>query len=214
MSTSAPVVVAISRELGCGGSYLGRLVAQRLGFRYLDREVLRQAAEHLGLTLGEVEDRAERLSRGWEQIVKFFGAGSPESPYVPPPIRVVFDEELFRVEAAILRRVAQEQSCVIVGKGAAHLLAGHPRLLRLFLHAPREFRVRRLLQLYAVLDRSEAAARIEESDENRQRFHRSLLDTDWTDARGYDLCINTGSVGFIEARELIVTLVEALRRAR
>jgi cytidylate kinase len=207
-----PFVVAISRQLGCGGSYVGRLVAQRLRYHYVDREVLEQAARQLGLSEGEVEDREERVSRGWEQVLKVFGMGGPESPYSPPPIRVVFDEELFRVEAAILRKMAGEQSCVIVGKGGAHVLRDHPRLLRLFLHAPIDFRVRRLMQVYGIADPAEARARIEESDENRERFHRSLMGTHWTDATGYDVCIDTGTVDFIAAREMIVTLVESLRR--
>jgi cytidylate kinase len=191
---------------------VGRLVAQRLRYHYVDREVLEQAARQLGLAEGEVEDREERVSRGWEQVVKVFAMGSPESPYAPPTIRVVFDEELFRVEAAILRKMAAEQSCVIVGKGGAHVLRGHPRLLRLFLHASVDFRVRRLMHVYHIADPAEARTRIEESDENRERFHRSLVGTPWRDATGYDLCIDTGTVDFIAAREMIVTLVESLRR--
>lgn len=210
--SARPVVLALSRQLGCGGSYLGRLVARRLGWRYLDREVLRRAALELGLPEGEVADREERLTPFWEQDVRWFCHGVPEGTYVPPPLPVVPDEALFRVEAQILRQVAAEGSCVVVGKGAAHVLRDCPGLLSVFLHAAPEFRAARVMRLYGIGDPAEARALVDDSDRRREHFHRALAGGEWTDARRYDLCLDTGRVGFIEAREILLGLVAKARR--
>jgi cytidylate kinase len=212
METGRPFVITISRQLGAGGFYVGRLVAHRLGYRYVDREILRQAALALGIAEEEVRDKEERLSRAWERILEFFALGGPESIYLPPPVPIVHDRDLFEVEAAILKKMAGERSCVIVGKGAAHILKGHPRLLRVFLHAPVEFRVARLMRVRGIPDPAEARRLVETCDENRRRFHRSMAGVDWNDARNYDLCINTGVVDLMQAREMIVSLADRERR--
>lgn len=213
METDRPFAIAISRQLGCGGSYIGRLAAQRLGYRYVDREVLRQAARLLGVMEEEVRDREERLTRAWEEILKILSLAGPESIYVPPPMPMIYDKDLYEAESAILKKIAGERSCVIVGKGGAYILKGHPRLLRVFLHAPLDFRISRLMRIFGIADPAETRARIATSDENRKRFHRSMAGVDWTDARNYDLCINTAAVGFIEAREMIVSFVTRRCRA-
>jgi cytidylate kinase len=212
METTHPFVIAISRQLGCGAAHIGRLVAQRLQCHYVDRQVVSETARALGLHKAEVQDRAERLSRVWERILKAFAAGSPEAGAPAVPYRVIPDEELFATEAAIVRKMAREQSCVIVGKAGAHVLGETPGLLRVFLHAPLEFRVRRLMEIDRIADPAEARARIEASDESRERFLRSLVGACWTDARCYDLCLNTGRADFTQVRDMIIELVENARR--
>jgi len=212
MEHTHPFVIAISRQLGCGAAHIGRLVAQRLQFHYIDREVIREAARNLGLQEAEVRDREERLTSVWESILKVFAVGSPEAGAPAAPYPVVQDQELFAVEAQIVRKLAREQSCVIVGKAAAHVLGETPGLLRVFLHAPMPCRARRLMEVDRITDQAEACARIEVSDESRERFLRAMVGADWTDARCYDLCLNTGRVDFVQAQEMIVTLVENARR--
>lgn len=209
MATRPPFVIAISRQLGCGAAQIGRLVAQQLQFHYVDRQVIREAARTLGLQEAEVEDREERLSSVWEKILKVFAVGSPEAGAPAAPYRVIPDEELFAAEAAIVRKMVREQNSVIVGKASAHVLEGTPRLLRVFLHAPLEFRVRRLMRIDDIADPAEARARIEASDERRERFLLSMVGARWTDARIYDLCLNTSRVEFTQARDMIVALVES-----
>lgn len=212
MKTDSPVVIAISRQLGCGGSYLGRLVAHRLGYRYADREILKQACAALGLTDREVRDPEEKLTRMWQEILKLFALAGPESIYVPAPVPDATDRQLYDAGAVILKKMAGEYNCVIVGKGAAHILKGHPRLLRVFLHAPMEYRISRLMRLFDLATPEEARTRIEASDENRRKFNKSMSGVDWTDARNYDICINTGTVDPLEVREMIVSLAARMPR--
>jgi cytidylate kinase len=207
-----PTVIAISRQLGCGAAHIGRLVAQRLHVHYVDRVVIREAARSLGLNEAEVHDREERLSSIWERMLKVFAMGSPEAGAPGADYRVIPDEALFAAEAAIVRKMARERSCVIVGKAGAHVLAGTPGLFSVFLHAPLEQRVRRLMDVDRSADPAAARARIEASDESRERFLRSLVGACWTDARCYDLCLNTSCVDFTQARDMIVALAGGCRR--
>jgi cytidylate kinase len=213
MKSPPPLVIAISRQLGSGGSYIGRLVAGRLGCRYADRGILQQAAVSLGVRKEEIRDPEERQSRLWEEILKIFASGSLDSNYVAPPVPVINDREVFEAEAAILKKMAEEESFVVVGQGAAHILAGHPKLLRVFLHASIEFRIARLMQASGIASPEEAREHIDTSDENRRRFHRTVAGTDWTDARNYDLCINSGAVDLLDVRETILSVAERIRRA-
>ncbi len=212
MKTGQPLVIAISRQLGSGGSYIGRLVAQRLGCRYADREIFRQACAVLGVPEKETRDPEDRLDRMWEEILKVFALAGPESIYAPAPVPIINDRNLFEAEAAILKKMAGERSCVVLGKGAAHILKGHPGLLRVFLQAPMEFRTARLMRVSGISTPEEARTRIEASDENRRRFHGSMAGVDWTDARNYDLCVNTGAVDLLDVREMIVSLATRMRR--
>jgi len=212
METTHPFVIAISRQLGCGAAHVGRLVARSLQCHYVDRQIISETARSLGLHKAEVQDRAERLSSVWERVLKAFAVGSPEAGAPASTYPMIPDEDLFAAEAAIVRKMAREQSCVIVGKAGAHVLGGTPGLLRVFLHAPLDFRVRRLMEIDRIADPAAARARIELSDESRERFLRSLVGACWTDARCYDLCLNTGRVDFSQAREMIVALVETARR--
>jgi cytidylate kinase len=213
VETAHPVVIAISRQLGCGAAHIGRLVARQLHVHYVDRVVVREAARSLGLAEAEVHDREERLSSLWERILKTFAVGSPEAGAPAADYRVIPDEELFATEAAIVRKMAREQSCVIVGKAGAHVLEGTPGLVSVFLHAPLEQRVRRLMEVDRIADPAAARARIDASDESRERFLRSLVGACWTDARCYDLCLNTSCVAFTQARDMIVALAESCRRS-
>ena len=73
--------------MGSGGSYLGQVVATRLGYKYVDREVLHLAAQEFGCDEESVASRAERVSSFWERILGGLTFGGPESDYSPPPIR-------------------------------------------------------------------------------------------------------------------------------
>ncbi len=83
---SEPVVITIARQLGSGGSYIGRSVARRLGFNYVDRQILEQAARELGVEEAEIADRDGRLQGFWEKTLASFAMGAPVVTYNPPLI--------------------------------------------------------------------------------------------------------------------------------
>lgn len=187
--------IAISRQQGSGGAYVGHLVAERLGLRYIDRELLRHAAEYLNARREPEPDRAAAPS-WFERLAQTFAAGGAEVGYVPPPTEAIYEGEIFETERRLMLEIVEARESVFVGRGAAQALRGQPGVVTVFLHAPDAWRAERLQRIYKMADRRDAERLLRDSDRERARFLKALNGCDWTDARNYDLAIDTSTVGF------------------
>lgn len=200
--------ITISRQMGSGGSYLGQVIASRLGFKYVDREVLHLAAEEFGCDEETVAARAERVSSFWEKVLGGLALGGPDSHYSPPPLRNFSDEELFAKQMEILRRIASKYDSVVIGWGGVFVLPRHPRKFNIFCHAPRSFRIKRVQDLYENMDTESARALIEESDQMRERYFAEKTEHEWTCAKNYHLSIDTSLTPLEDLAETIIALVK------
>lgn len=203
--------MAISRQRGSGGTYVGRTLADRLQYRYIDRELLREACEFLR-TRDESPQAAAAASSWWSRLGEAFAIGSPDSGYTPPPAEAVYEGELFDIQKKLFQDIAQEHMAVIVGRGAAQTMRGRPGVVSVLLHAPEPWRVERVQQVYRIDDHREALRMVQDSDRERARFIQALADLEWTDVRGYDIVINTAAVGFAAAVDIIAAAVGAPAR--
>jgi cytidylate kinase len=199
--------IAISRQQGSGGSYIGRAVAERLGMRYLDREMLRTAAEYLSEQRSQKDGQPQE---SWfDRLGAVFALGSLDAGYVPPSPTVLYEGQLIGIEDRLIRETVDDHVAVIVGRGAAQILRGRPGVVTVFVHAPEEWRVDRVMQVYKVADRAQALRMVRKSDQERARFVRRVADVEWADPRCYDLAINSMTLGFDCAVDLIVRSVTA-----
>lgn len=219
MSTT---VVAVSRQFGSGGARVGRAVAQRLGFQYADREILAEAARRLQVTPEDLEPLDEHAAGFWARIGMLLAQGAPDTPFIPPTLPSVNEADLFEIERQVIVRIAEKGNAVIVGRGAAHILAGPDgqgpqppgtgrgpnTLIRVFLHAPVEARVALAMAEYDFTERDAAAVVLRDSDRARAQFVRSITGRDWCDATLYDLCVDTAVIGLDRSVDLIVDLVQ------
>lgn len=202
--------IAISRQQGSGGSYIGRAVAERLGFKYFDREMLRIVAEYL--KEHEHGSKDEPPDESWfDRLGTFFSLGTLETGYVPPSPTVLYEGEIVGIENRLIEEIVDDHVAVIVGRGAAQMLRGRPGVVTVFVHAPEQWCVARVEQVYKTSDRTQAARMVRESDQERARFIRRVAEVEWTDARSYDLAINSMSLGFDAAIDLILRSVTARR---
>ncbi|MGO9315798.1 MAG: AAA family ATPase [Syntrophobacteraceae bacterium] len=201
----ATVVITIARQLGSGGSYVGQQVARRLGYAYIDRQILQQASKELGVEEAEIEGREGRLQSFWEKLLSGFTLATPFPLYVPPPLWIT-DEKLAEVERRLITDLAAKGPCVVLGRGAFHLLRGRARLLNIMVHAPLEFRVERVMSIYHAENWAKAVQVIERSDQDRRRYIRTFTGLDWFDTRNYDLTIDTGKIDFAAAEEMIASV--------
>jgi cytidylate kinase len=202
------MLVTISRQMGSGGSYVGKMVADCLGIRYVNREILRRLSAYLHEDEKILADREERICGFWERILRGFSYGVPETGYVPPPLRIIPDEDFFAAETRIITELAENSSAVIVGRAAFHLLERRANLVKVLLHASREFRIERVMKIYHIEDRRNAEDLVIESDRHRCRFVKAVTGHDWMDASCYHLCIDTEAVGFPRTVEMIISLAE------
>ena len=96
---------------------------------------------------------------------------------------------------------------MIVGRAGFYILREYPNSIHVFIHAPIEFRVKRLMEVQKIADIKEARSKIDKSDFSREKFIRTMTGINWTDARNYHICLDTFMVGFSVAEEIIVKQV-------
>jgi CMP/dCMP kinase len=200
-------IITISRQMGSGGTYIGYLAAKELGFRYLDREILRQAAIKLGIEPGMLERYDGRSASVIENIVQSFCFSTPEMPSVPHLRRPVYNKDLFALESKIMKEVSDCCNAVIIGRGGFSILKNRPDTIHIFVHAPPVYRIERIMKLQKIANKKEAQKMIEESDHKKSKFIRDMAGTDWCDARNYHLCIDSSVVGFPDCVKMITRLV-------
>ena len=194
------LVIAISREYGSGGREIGERLAEELGIAYYDKLLLKRIAEESGLDGDVVADFDEKPLRPLLLNPNaFFCATDLEHPVA---------SRIYRTEVDILRSIADESSCVIVGRCADYVLAGHPDLVSLFVSAPMEARVARVMRRNT-LSESEARSRIARVDKNRASYNRYFTDENWGMARNYDLCINSGDLDATRAVSIVRCFLDA-----
>ena len=201
-------IVAVSRQFGSGGARIGRAVAQRLAFRYADREILAEAARALKMEANDLEPLEERTASVWERIGELFALGAPDTPFIPPTLPGVSESQLFDVEQEVIKNIADKGKAVIVGRGAAHILGDSKEVLRVFLHAPLQARVTLAMAEYGFTERDAAESVVRRSDAARAKFVRALTGKDWCDATLYDVTLDTAVVGHAQAAELLVQLAQ------
>ena len=206
MTERACKAVLISREMGSGGSYIGQLVAQDLGFRYIDRVILHEATRRLVTDEEYLADREGRLSSLKEKILAGFAFGA-SLVFVPPLGRPVYDRDLFALVCEIMNDIVDHYSAVIMGSGGFHALKDRPDVVSVFIHAPLEFRIKRVMEVRGIKDVKKAQADVMESDRKRTKCVRDVLGLDWTDARNFHLCIDSSVASFSTCAGMIVTLV-------
>jgi cytidylate kinase len=211
MSASPRILVALSRQMGAGGAYIGQAVARQVGVRYVGREVLDEAATILGRDRAELEGLEERVTSLWSRMAGVLAWGAPEAAYVPPPMPSLYEDDLVAVESRIIREIASREDAVFVGRGAAWLLRSEAGLLTVFLHAPEAVRVERVMRNYGITERAAAVELVRESDRQRSRFLESLGGPSWLDLARYHLSLDTAAIGLDDAAAVISGLVTARR---
>lgn len=203
-------VITITPQLGSGGAYIGWLVAKRLGYAYIDRQIMQEAAKELMVEDAEIEGREDRLQTFWEKLIAVFAVGAPLGAYTPQQANLVSDEQLAEIERRLITELAAKGPCVVLGRGAFHLLRSRERVLNVMVHAPLGFRVERVMSIYHVRTKAEAIRMIERSDRDRCRYIRAFTGLDWFDARNYHLIIDSGKVDFAMAEKVIVSIAGRL----
>jgi cytidylate kinase len=200
-------LVALSRQVGAGGAYVGQALSRQFGIRYVDREILQEAARILGRDHRELESLEERVSSLWDRMASVLSWGAPEAAYVPPPLPTLYEEDLFAVESGIIREIAAREDAVFVGRAATWVLRGSPGLISVFLHAPEAVRVGRVMRDYNLADEAAAYELLRRSDQQRSRFLQSLTGGSWFNLSHYHVTIDTGAVSLDEAADLVGRLL-------
>jgi CMP/dCMP kinase len=207
MQQTSPLVITISRQLGSGGAYIGQRLAKNLNCLYADREIISQAAQQLSVLKEDVESRDEKILSFWQSFIQSF-AITPDA-YIPPQIKVPTERELFETESEIISGIAKERSAVILGRCGFYILREHPNHISIFLHGDITFRKGRIQKFYDASEEN-AEKMIAQNDMERAHYNHKFTGKEWTDARQYDISINTGKMGVDKSVELILQYVKLI----
>lgn len=195
-------VIGISRAIGAGGEEVALLVAQNLGFRLIDDEIVSRAAEKAGVSPKSLE-KVERSPSLVDRILKYMGNAPMETgfgAYAPPALDA--SESYEALITQVIRETAQTGNVVILAHGASIPLAGMPGLLRVLITGSVEKRGERLAAAGGV-DGAAARKQVETSDKERRDFLQRFYDVRQEGPTHYDLVINTDNISPPSAAELI-----------
>ena len=193
-------IITIARQYGSGGRTVGEMLAKKLGIGYYDKDIIRMASEDSGIhetLFGRVDEYSSAKK-------PLFGKNGIYSGELISPQSKDFtsDENLFNYQAKIIRELAGKESCVIVGRCADFVLKDYPNVMSVFIHADKDFCMERSLERNS-MTRPEMERFIEKTDKYRGDFYRYYTGHQWEDARNYDLCLNSGKLGFEKCVEAI-----------
>jgi cytidylate kinase len=185
-------IVTVEREYGCGGGEIARRLAERLGWKLWDQKLTEEIARLADCPKAVVKDREERTDPLYYRLFKSFLRGSYEGSLNAHKLKLVDSESILKITERVVRHAASTGNCVIVGRGSQHFLQGQRDALRVFLYAPREDKVRRLMS-GGKMER-EAQELVDTVDRDRVNFIQKYFHVEWPSRSIYQIMINT-SIG-------------------
>ncbi|MEG2323434.1 MAG: cytidylate kinase-like family protein [Anaerovoracaceae bacterium] len=194
-------VITIGRQLGSGGADIGKALADYLGFKYIDRELLIiKAAEKLCQTTDEIESLDEKESPLWSSLMQ---TAVYDMPYIADQWYVPTSRQLFHAQTQFIKEAVTESPCVLVGRCGAFLFRNYDKAFSIFLHAKEE---KRLEKIEATTDVTGPAALklLQKEDKARGKYYHTFTGKKWLDLTQYDLSINTGFMSREEMGKVLI----------
>ena len=183
------VVITIARQYGSGGRTIGEMLAKKLNVHYYDKELMKLASDDSGINEALFVNADEKV-----KSTKLFHIAKKEyhGELIPPESDdFTSTDNLFNYQAKIIRDLAKEESCVFIGRCADYVLKDYPNVLSVFIHAPKE------------LERF-----INKTDKHRAEYYKYHTGREWTDARNYDLCLDSSKLGYERCVDEIISYMK------
>lgn len=204
------LVITIERQYGSGGRIVGRKLAEDLGIPFYDDEILKMTAERSAV--GEQYFRLADERAGNNLLKKIVGGLSNRKSVLDQPKTegdVTSPENLFRFQSEVIRELANNESCVIVGRCADYVLeaGGKEDLIKVFVYADTDTCIRRTMEVDGIVDMKVALDKLSKITKQRREYHRYFTGKEWEDLNNYDLPINASKLDFDEVVELIKTYI-------
>ena len=188
------IIITLSREYGSGGRYIGKLIAEKLGIKLYDKQFIVKIAEKTGLSTEYIENNEQKrnalanLNNGY-----YFGMDN--------------SDELFVKESELIKKVAENESCVIVGRCADFILSDRNDVFKVFVYNNEENKIKRATEFYG-LDKTNAKKEIRKINKLRANHYKHYTEKNWNDPANYDICINSDILGVEKTSDLICEMIE------
>ncbi len=208
--TEKDFVIVIGREFGSGGRKVGKLLADRLGLPYFDKNLLSEAARELGFSHDILKEADEKRP----SFFHAFTGSSFGNTYVYGDGGAMSKETIYNLQSKIIEKICHKGACVIVGRTADYIARNHPNLISIFLHAPESFRACRIIERGDALNEEEARKLLRKADSKRENFYNYYTGRSWGKASNYHLSIDASKLSAEETVELIVSFLRTTAASR
>ena len=197
-------IITISREFGSGGRTVGRMVAEKLGIPFYDKELVDQIALESGFAPKYIEEHGEHAP----SKSLFSYAFAPQG--VPGVMNGLSTADfLWSIQCNVILQLADKGPCVIVGRNADYILKDRQDALHAYIFADIAFRADRIVRLYGESEKS-PEARLQEKDKRRRLNYQHYTGRTWGASQNYDICLDTGVIGVERCADILVNLVKDL----
>lgn len=195
--------INIGRQLGSGGSAIGKLLAERLGIGYFDREILEVAAQESGMRAELFHNRDEK--KGF--LHTFFHSVIPFSVSATDFYgNQISEEALFKIQSEAIRTILSKQSAVFIGRCADYVLREHPACFNIFITANKTDRIKAIARTY-VVDTHAALRKLEQGDRDRADYYNFYTSGAWGEASNYHLCVNASVLGIEQTADFLYAFI-------
>ena len=192
MNKEDKFVITISRQFGTGGHEIGAELARRLGVKLLDKQILNEVAARVNAVEEAVEKIEARNPLWRDDFTNFYRTYMAGAEYNGAEHDQT-SHELFEAQAEAIRKIADEESCIIIGRCGFDIFRDHPNALKIFIHSPLDCRKRRIAEKY---------------DHSRELYTKTFTGSDWTDARNYDISLDVRKFGVNGAVDFLMKAIE------
>ena len=188
------------------GAVMKTYFAEKLGVKCYDKELLTLAAKQSGLCeeLFETHDEKPTSSFLYSLVMDTYSLGYTTSAYMDMPI----NHKIFLAQFDTIKKLADQESCVIVGRCADYALADYPNMVSVFITGDDDHRIDRLTELYKV-EPAKAKDIMAKTDKKRASYYNYYSSKKWGDARSYNLCINSSTLGIEGTADMIISYAKA-----
>ena len=197
-------IITIGRQFGGGGHEIGELLAKKLGIPFYDRNLVKMAAEELHITeeQAELEDEKKLMSivSNYNLAMGGYNDFMANAEFYAPVGR-----DLYAVQSAIIKKLAQKGSCVIVGRCADYVLKDYPGCINVFICASKEDRKNRVMDKYHLSERK-AAEKVKKIDRERKYYYETYSGKEWGSIQSHQILMNSSLLGKEKIVEYLVAL--------
>ncbi len=205
MSVKKHIIISLGRQLGSNGYFAGKMIASALGLFFYDKELLYCAAKESGLCTDIFENADEKVVSGWSKLLNsadFFGGS-----FFDPQNATLSRESIFNIQSEVIRKIAEEHPCLIVGRCADYILRDNPDMRSVFIHAPLDVRIANVSERMNI-SKAEAAAFISKEERKRAAYYNYFTDKTWGACGSYHFSLDAGLLGVDQCARSAVELIK------
>lgn len=211
MDESKKYVITVGRQFGSGGRLIGQAIADELGIQYYDKALLVEAAKHAGMNPELFERKDEKAPSFFSGLLPV-NVGYSSSYSLYPGTSSITDDAIYRAQSDVIRSLADRSSCVIVGRSADYALRDRDNVINIFVHAPIESRIKRIMERGDASTPEQARQLAERTNKLRAAYYNFYTDKRWGHASSYDLTIDSSLLDTPDIVALVKQYVEARMR--